>query len=146
MRRDSGVSLSDGETIGDSTETFVDRLADFLDLSRDRAREILSTMWGDSDAWVRSELGPLDFQPLEGGPRVSGARCGVGQLRAGGEVPGHPFRGRAWVLALSGSAREDGGAVLTGGQVYLRSKDRPRIRTLGDEPFRFAVVSYAATD
>jgi anti-sigma factor ChrR (cupin superfamily) len=92
---------------------FVEQVARFFDVARERAAELLD--WIDEPSrWER----PLDWFHLihlEGGPAVAGADAGFSRLAAGARFPAHRHLGEEQVLLLQGTIHLDDGRVLRRG-------------------------------
>lgn len=121
---------------------FVDRMARLFHFSRERAREVLAAV-GDPDAgWVTPGPG-VHLYHFEGGPEVARADCGLVKVAEGVDFPAHEHHGDEWSLNLQGRAREDGGRIFEPGELIHRAPgSRHGFRSIGDEPYVFAVVLY----
>jgi len=122
-------------------EGFAVRVAELFDFSVERAREILAAIGDPGAAWVDPGIPGVRLFHFEGGPRVAGADCGLVALEPGVEFVPHVHRGGEWSLNLQGSAVEDSGQTFEPGDLVHRGDgSRHTFRSIGDEPYVFAVV------
>lgn len=135
--RASVLAISQGRLDG-----FVRRLAAFLDLGAERARELVGQVPRVSLApWVDDRVSGVRLLHFDGGPRRAGADCGLVHVAPGVVYPRHRHRGEEWSFVLHGSALEDSGRVLAPGDlVHHPAGSRHSFQALGREPFVFAVV------
>ena len=119
---------------------FLARMQQLFDVSSGRAREILATIGGASDAWT--EPGPgLRVLHSAGGPSVASAHCGLVEVAPGHVFPEHGHTGDEWTLNLQGRAEEDSGLVFEPGDLVRRESGTSHsLRSIGDEPYIYAVV------
>ena len=125
-------------------EGFADRLGAFLDLDVARARELLAQIPQPSgSAWVDDRVAGVRLLHFAGGPRVAGADCGLVHVAPGLVYPDHRHGGDEWSFALQGLAQEDTGRLWRPGDlVHSSAGTSHSYRSIGDEPFVFAVVLY----
>ena len=128
---------------------FVDRLATFFDLSRERARELLDTIpLAPEGPWEGFPLPGTSLLHLEGGPLVASAEnCGLVRLEPGAVFPNHKHLGDEWALVLQGAAidisGEQTGQVSRAGDVMHRAPGTQHsFQVVGDEPLVFATILY----
>jgi anti-sigma factor ChrR (cupin superfamily) len=89
------------------------RVAHMLDVSRDRAEELLD--WIDTAGrWIAGPH-PSTILHLPGGPTVAHANCGFVKLAAGEAFPLHRHLGDEHVLVLQGGYEDSNGATLRRG-------------------------------
>lgn len=130
-------------------EGFVDRMSTFLDLATSNVRALVRSIDVATDpdgGWQPDEPGTLLYH-FEGGPRVAEADCGLVRVEAGSGYPAHRHLGDEWNFVLSGTAREDSGAVWnTGDVVHRKAGSVHSFRVIGDEPLVFAVVLHGGIE
>lgn len=122
-------------------EGFVPRVARFLDLSPEAARELLRRADSpDAEEW-RSEIAGTRTLHFRGGPRHADRHCGLIRVDPGTHFPRHRHRGDEWALVLWGSAREDTGRLWEPGDlIYNAGGSGHAFEVLGSEPFVFVTV------
>jgi putative transcriptional regulator len=130
---------------GTRFEGFVARLAAFLDLGPEAARELLARVeHADEPPWVGGTAAPGGARILHfsGGPRLGAAHCGLVHLVPHTRFPHHRHLGDEWSFVLSGSAEDEGtGRVWAPGDlVHKPPGSSHALRVVGDLPFVFAVV------
>lgn len=97
-------------------EGLVDRVARFLDLGAQAARQVL-TLLDDAAAWVAAPLPGVWLCDLEGGPATAGARVGYVRLSPGVTFPHHEHFGHEATLIVQGGWRDDAGGLARRGDV-----------------------------
>ncbi|MCC7536171.1 MAG: cupin domain-containing protein [Deltaproteobacteria bacterium] len=98
---------------------FVDRVAAILDVTMDRARDLLRGI-DDPKSWADGGADGCDLFHLEGGPGALRAVCGFVRLRPGATFPDHEHVGLETVLVVQGAFVDSLGArVETGTQVEM---------------------------
>jgi quercetin dioxygenase-like cupin family protein len=129
-------------------EGFVPRMALLFDLPEPRIREILREAEAVAGAaWVGTPIPGVRLCHFGGGPRVTGADCGLVHLAAGAVFPAHRHRGVEWSFALAGTGMEDGGEMWLPGDLVIREPGSVHgYRAAGDEPYLFAVVLHGGID
>jgi hypothetical protein len=129
-------------------EGFVERMALLFDLPEPRIREILRAADAvGGDAWVATPIPGVRLYHFAGGPRVTGADCGLVHLAAGTAFPTHRHRGVEWSFVLAGTAVEDTGATWLPGDLLIREEGTAHAyRSVGDEPYLFAVVLHGGIE
>jgi quercetin dioxygenase-like cupin family protein len=122
-------------------EGYVARLAAFLDLPTERARELVRCI-PDETGWVVEALPGVRLYHFAGGPRHATSDCGLVHIAPGTRFPRHVHVGDEWLFVLAGSAEEEGtGAVWSPGDLLrCLPGSAHAFRALGDVPFVFAVV------
>jgi quercetin dioxygenase-like cupin family protein len=125
-------------------EGFVERLGAFLDLGASRARELLTQIPEPSGrAWVDDRVAGVRLLHFAGGPRVAGADCGLVHVPPGVTYPDHRHGGDEWSFVIQGLGEEDTGRLWRPGDLVQSSAGSSHAyRSIGDEPFVFAVVLY----
>lgn len=123
-------------------DAYADRIAALFDLARERVLELLSAIPQALQApWEDGRVEGVRLLHFDGGPRHAAAHCGLVHIEPGVSYPGHRHRGDEWSLVLAGRAEEDSGSVwLPGDLVHRPAGSAHGFRTLGDEPFVFAVA------
>jgi putative transcriptional regulator len=122
-------------------EGFVARLAVFLDLPPERARELVRSI-PDETGWVVDRVGGVRLLHFAGGPRHATSDCGLVHVAPGTRFPRHVHLGDEWSLVLAGAAEEEAtGTVWSPGDVVRCPPGSAHaFRAIGAEPFVFAVV------
>ncbi len=125
-------------------EGFVERLSELFDLSDTRIRELLATIdEAGNPSWKASALPGTRLLRFDGGPKLAAATCGLVKVKPGRIFPAHQHQADEWVFVLQGRAQEDSGRVLQAGDLDLGAAGTSHtFRTMGDEPFVFAVVLF----
>ncbi len=119
----------------------VDRVAWLFDLPTETCRTLLARVEDPAAPWERPPLDGARLLHFEPGPRLAGAHCGLVELAPGVVFPEHEHSGTEITLALRGRGREDDGAVIEPGDLVVRELGtRHTLRSLGDEPWLFAVA------
>lgn len=124
-------------------EGFVGRIARLFDLPEGRARELLADAAPARDeGWSPGFAPGMQLLHLQGGDGAADADCGFVRLAPGARLPPHRHGGLELALALAGRAEEEGsGEVWEPGDLVVREAGSVHgFRTVGDEPFLFAVV------
>jgi quercetin dioxygenase-like cupin family protein len=129
-------------------EGFVERMAVLFDLPEPRIREILRGADAVAGAgWVATPIPGVRLCHFAGGPRVTGADCGLVHLEAGAVFPPHRHRGVEFSFTLAGAGMEDGGDTWLPGDLVIREAGSVHgYRAVGDEPYLFAVVLHGGID
>lgn len=97
---------------------FADKLAAMIDVTIDKAKELLDRA-ADASLWERDLVPGLDALWVEGGPAVAGCVRGFARLAAGAEFPVHTHLGEETTLVLEGAMIESGGAVVRPGETLV---------------------------
>ncbi|MCC6624687.1 MAG: transcriptional regulator [Deltaproteobacteria bacterium] len=97
---------------------FADKLAAMLDVTIDKARELLDRA-ADASLWERELVPGMDALWVEGGPAVAGCIRGFARLRAGVAFPDHRHLGPETTLVLEGAMLESGGATVRPGETLV---------------------------
>lgn len=98
---------------GERFAPFAARLARLIDVTVERARELLATIVRP-EAW-QPLLPGVDLLHLAGGPAVAGADVGFVRVAAGRPFPEHRHLGDEHVLVLQGGYRDSSGEVFAAG-------------------------------
>ena len=125
-------------------EGFVKRLSELFDLSDTRIRELLTTIdETDNSSWKVCAIPGTRLLHFDGGPKLADATCGFVKVKPERIFPAHQHQDDEWVFVLQGQAEEDSGQVLQAGDLHHGAVGTSHtFRTLGDEPFIFAVVLF----
>ena len=124
---------------------FAERLTTFLDLGAGRARELLASIARAGSAPWKDDVVPgVRVLHFAGGPRVASANCGLVRCEPGLVYPHHFHAGDEWVFVLAGEALEDsGGRWQPGDLLHRPTGSAHSYRSVGEEPFVFAIVLHA---
>lgn len=95
---------------------FADKLAALIDVTIDKARELLDRAT-DASLWERDLMPGMDALWVEGGPAATQCIRGFARLSAGQPFPDHRHLGDESTLVLEGAMLESGGAVVRPGEV-----------------------------
>lgn len=125
-------------------EGFVERLSELFDLSGVRIRELLAMIDDKrSSSWKASVLPGTQLIHFDGGPKLTEATCGLVKVKPKRIFPAHQHQDDEWVFVLQGEAQEDSGQILRPGDLHFGAAGTSHtFKTLGDEPFIFAVVLF----
>lgn len=93
---------------------FVDRVAQILDVTMARARELLRGI-DEPSSWVDGPDAGCDLFHLEGGSATMQAVCGFVRIKPGATFPEHQHVGVETVLVLQGSFRDTLGSTVHAG-------------------------------
>ena len=109
-----------------------DRMAKLLDVTIDRARELLGLIERPS-SWENPVPG-VHLIHFEGGPAYAAADCGFVRIEPGCKFPWHTHRGEEVSVILSGALRDHDGRVLHAGDELVHQQDTEHeLTTVGDE-------------
>jgi putative transcriptional regulator len=118
---------------GGRFEKFGDRMAKLLDVTIDRARELLGLIERPS-SWENPVPG-VSLIHFDGGPAYAAADCGFVRIAPGCKFPWHTHRGEEVSVILSGAMRDVDGRVLRAGDELLHQQGTQHELTAeGDEP------------
>jgi len=92
----------------------VDRLARFLDVTRERARTLLDRL---DSRWLDGPTPGISIQHLKAGPRLAGRYAGDFRLAPGTTFPAHRHLGPESMLVLEGSVRVSSGELVRDGEM-----------------------------
>lgn len=121
---------------------FTRRFADLFDLDSKTSQYLLGKINKSSDqAWQSTLFPGVTIMKFPGGPLVATSICGIVQVQKGKLFPAHEHQANETNLILQGFAIDDSANVLTAGDMFRFSAgSRHSLRSIGDEPFVFAVV------
>ena len=118
---------------GGRFEKFSDRMAKLLDVTIDRARELLGLIERPA-SWENPVPGVFLIH-FDGGPAYTAADCGFVRLAPGCKFPWHTHRGEEVSVILSGAMRDVDGRVLRAGDELVHQQGTQHDLTAeGDEP------------
>ena len=110
-----------------------DRIAKLLDVTLDRARELLGLV-EHSASWEHPVPG-VSLIHFDGGPAYAAADCGFVRIDPGCKFPWHTHRGEEVSVILSGAMRDHDGRVLRAGDELIHQQGtQHELATEGDEP------------
>ncbi len=98
---------------------FIDRLARFIDVASERARELLASL-EHPGTWLPSPGANVHLVHLVGGPACAAADVGFVRVAAGTTFPMHRHLGDERVLLLQGGYRDSDGARLRAGDLDFK--------------------------
>jgi hypothetical protein len=103
---------------GGRFESFGDRMAKLLDVSIDRARELLGLIERPA-SWENPVPGVFLIH-FEGGPAYAAADCGFVRIAPGCKFPWHTHRGEEVSVILGGALRDIDGKVYRAGDELVQ--------------------------
>jgi putative transcriptional regulator len=92
---------------GGRFERFSARVASVVDVTLDRARELLALI-ERAASWEQPRPG-IELVHFDGGPAYAAADCGFVRLAPGATFPWHAHRGEEVMVVLAGALRDDQG-------------------------------------
>ncbi len=116
---------------GGAYESFASRVSTLLDVTVDRAREILGLIERKA-SWVHPVPG-IHLVHFEGGPAYAAADCGFVRIEPGCTFPWHTHRGEEVSVILQGSMRDRDGKVLSTGDELVQSQGSEHDLVAGPE-------------
>ena len=116
---------------GGRFEKFADRMGKLLDVTLDRARELLGLIERPA-SWEHPVPG-VSLVHFDGGPAYAAADCGFVRIAPGCKFPWHTHRGEEISLILSGSMRDIDGKVLSAGDELVHAEGTQHELVAGDE-------------
>ena len=118
---------------GGRFEQFSDRMAKLLDVTIDRARELLGLI--ERPASWENPVPGVSLIHFDGGPAYAAADCGFVRIAPGCKFPWHTHRGEEVSVILSGAMRDHDGRVLRAGDELVHQQDtQHELICEGDEP------------
>ena len=125
---------------------FVERFAEFFDLEKKTAQNLLAKIDTVAEQPWKSTLIPgVRILKFPGGPQVAEATCGIVSVEPDRLFPSHQHRGDEWVLVLQGTAREENDRTLQAGDIlHAEPGSTHTFLTYGEKPFVFAVILHKA--
>jgi len=116
---------------GGAYESFASRIATLLDVTVDRARELLGLIERKA-SWVNPVPG-IHLVHFQGGPAYAAADCGFVRIEPGCTFPWHTHRGEEVSVILQGSMRDRDGRVLSAGDELVQSQGAEHDLVAGPE-------------
>ena len=117
---------------GGRFEQFSDRMAKLLDVTIDRARELLGLI--ERPASWENPVPGVHLIHFDGGPAFAAADCGFVRIAPGCKFPWHTHRGEEVSVILSGAMRDHDGKLLRAGDELVHQQDTQHELTAeGDE-------------
>lgn len=118
---------------GGRFERFAGRMASLLDVTIDRARELLGLVERPS-SWETPVPG-VELIHFDGGPAYAAADCGFVRIAPGCKFPWHTHRGEEVSVILSGAMRDHDGKLLRAGDELVHQPGTQHELTAeGDDP------------
>ncbi|HEY5925425.1 MAG TPA: cupin domain-containing protein [Kofleriaceae bacterium] len=105
---------------GGRFEQFSDRMAKLLDVTIDRARELLGLI--ERPASWENPVPGVSLIHFDGGPAYAAADCGFVRIAPGCKFPWHTHRGEEVSVILSGAMRDHDGRVLRAGDELVHQQ------------------------
>ncbi|HEX5059520.1 MAG TPA: cupin domain-containing protein [Kofleriaceae bacterium] len=105
---------------GGRFEKFADRMATLLDVTIDRARELLGLV--ERPASWENPVPGVSLIHFEGGPAYAAADCGFVRIAPGCKFPWHTHRGEEVSVILSGTMRDVDGRMLGAGDELVHQQ------------------------
>ena len=118
-------------TGGGRFEKFADRMAKLLDVTIDRARELLGLI--ERPASWENPVPGISLIHFEGGPAYAAADCGFVRIAPGCKFPWHTHRGEEVSVILSGTMRDVDGRVLGAGDELVHQQGTQHELTNGGD-------------
>jgi len=100
---------------------FIDRVARFIDVAADKARELLASL-ELPNVWLPSPGANIHLVHLVGGPACATADVGFVRVAAGTTFPMHRHLGDEHVLVLQGGYLDDSGHRFRAGDVAFQAE------------------------
>jgi quercetin dioxygenase-like cupin family protein len=116
---------------GGAYESFSARVATLLDVTVDRARELLGLVERKA-SWVHPVPG-IHLVHFEGGPAYAAADCGFVRIEPGCTFPWHTHLGEEVSVILQGSVRDRSGKVLSAGDELVAGEGTEHDLVAGTE-------------
>ena len=125
-------------------EGYVARTAEFFDVDREAAREVLTSLQAvDQEPWFDDQVAGVRMRRVEAGPRLAGATSLLVSLEPGVAYPEHRHLGDEWCLFLRGVGVEGEREWRPGDLVRKPAQSvHPVLSATPDERFAFALVIY----
>jgi putative transcriptional regulator len=122
--------------------SWADRLAQFFEISVDKARALLDAA-SEPDTWELDSLPGVGLIHLSAGPRLAGADAGLVRFPAGLHWPMHRHLGEERMLILSGGFRDDAGRTWgPGDELVMTPGSMHALDIVGDRPCVSAVTLF----
>ncbi len=117
-------------------EPFVNRMANLVDVSAERARFFLNTMM---ENFVPAPWKNVEWIHLEAGPANAGCDVGILRVAPEQEFPYHTHGNEEVVLVLQGGFQNDDGSIHRAGEL-CRQRDGHGFTALPGQPLIYLVV------
>jgi len=118
---------------GGRFEKFADRMAKLLDVTVDRARELLALIERPASWFTDPRIPGVTLIHFEGGPACAAADCGFVRIAPGCTFPWHTHLGEEVAVILSGEMRDHDGNVMRAGDEMRHPQAHHDQLTAGDE-------------
>lgn len=111
---------------------FIDRVARFIDVAAERARELLASL-EDPATWLPSPGPNIHLVHLQGGPACAAADVGFVRVAAGTTFPLHRHLGDEHVLVLQGTYVDSDGSDYRPGDLAFKPEGSSHEFTAGPD-------------
>lgn len=105
---------------GGRFESFSTRMSKLLDVTVDRARELLGLI--ERPASWENPVPGIHLVHFDGGPAYAAADCGFVRIEPGCTFPWHTHRGEEVSLILAGSMRDRDGTIVEAGDELVHAE------------------------
>jgi len=130
---------------GGRFERFAARMSSLLDVTIDRARELLGLV--ERGASWESPIPGIGLVHFDGGPACATADCGFIRIAPGCTFPWHTHRGEEVSVILTGTLRDHEGRLLRPGDELVQvSGSQHDISCHGDEEVIFVARAFGGID
>lgn len=116
---------------GGRFDAFSGRMSKLLDVTVDRARELLGLI--ERKASWENPVPGVHLIHFDGGPAYATADCGFVRIEPGCTFPWHMHRGEEVSVVLLGTLRDSGGKVWQAGDEIVHAQGSEHDLTAGDE-------------
>jgi putative transcriptional regulator len=118
---------------------FAGQVAALLDLTRERALEVLESL-SDPSSWLPGPTEEIQLVPVETGPEKAGVLAAFVRVPPGQRFPRHTHHGREWNLVLEGGICEDSGHQVWPGELLEKEEGSAHGFTALEGPACIAVA------
>jgi putative transcriptional regulator len=131
--------LLDSAAHGGRLHRFAGRVAEWLDLALDRARQLCDGI-DRASSWSAGPIPGVELYHLPVGPRLVDVQAGFVRVRAGMHFPDHRHLGEERVLVIQGACRDSNGCVYQpGDEMTMPAGSCHHFDVLGGQEFVYFV-------